>query len=83
MTAALRGEKELLEILFSLSADPHAKDVHGSNLYDLKNFAGGHLDILEILEKLKVKNNHPLHAAAGKGDLKTIRKMLKNGSPHK
>ena len=80
MTAALRGEKELLEILFSLSADPHAKDVHGSNLYDLAA-AGGHLDILEILEKLKVKNNHPFHAAAGKGDLKTIRKMLKNGRP--
>ena len=80
MTAALRGEKELLEILFSLSADPHAKDVYGSNLYDLAA-AGGHLDILEIFEKLGVKNNHPFHAAAGKGDLKTIRKMLKNGRP--
>ena len=36
---------------------------------------------LKILEKLKVKNNHPFHAAAGKGDLKTIKKMLKNGRP--
>ena len=35
MTAALRGEKDLIEILFSLSADPHATDIHGSNLYDL------------------------------------------------
>ena len=78
MTAALRGEKDLLEILFSLSADPHAKDMHGSNLYDLAA-AGGHLDILKILDSLKVKNNHPFHAAAGKGDLKAIKKMLKNG----
>ena len=78
MTAALRGEKDLLEILFSLSADPHAKDMHGSNLYDLAA-AGGHLDILKILDSLEVKNNHPFHAAAGKGDLKAIKKMLKNG----
>ena len=78
MTAALRGEKDLLEILFSLSADPHAKDVHGSNLYDLAS-AGGHLEIIKILENLKVKNNHPFHAAAGRGDLKAIKKMLKNG----
>lgn len=78
MTASLRGEKDLLEILFSLSADPHAKDDHGSNLYDLAS-AGGHLEILEILESLQVKNNHPFHAAAGKGDLRTIKKMLKNG----
>ena len=78
MTAALRGEKDLLEILFSLSADPHAKDIHGSNLYDLAS-AGGHIEILDILESLQVKNNHPFHAAAGKGDLKTIKKMLKNG----
>jgi ankyrin repeat protein len=28
---------------------------------------------------LQVKNNHPFHAAAGKGDLRTIKKMLKNG----
>jgi ankyrin repeat protein len=78
MTASLRGEKDLLEILFSLSADPHAKDDHGSNLYDLAS-AGGHLEILEILESLQVKNNHPFHAAAGRGDLKTIKKMLKSG----
>ena len=78
MTAALRGEKDLLEILFSLSADPHAKDVHGSNLYDLAS-AGGHLEILEILDDLEVKNNHPFHAAAGRGDLILIKKMLQNG----
>ena len=78
MTAALRGEKDLLETLFSLSADPHAKDIHGSNLYDLAS-AGGHLEILDLLDELKVKNNHPFHAAAGKGDLKVIKKMLKNG----
>ena len=79
MTAALRGEKDLLEILFSLSADPHAKDIHGSNLYDLAS-AGGHMQILDLLGDLKVKNNHPLHAAAGKGDLKEIKKLLKNGN---
>ena len=80
MTAALRGEKDLLEILFSLSADPHVKDIHGSNLYDLAS-AGGHLEILELLDSLNVQNNHPFHAAAGKGDLWSIKKMLKNGRP--
>lgn len=78
MTAALRGEKDLIEILFSLSADPHATDVHGSNLYDLAS-AGGHLEILKILDSLNVKNNHPFHSAAGKGDFKTVKKMIKNG----
>ena len=78
MTAALRGEKALLETLFSLSADPHAKDIHGSNLYDLAS-AGGHIQILNLLDNLKVKNNHPFHSAAGRGDLKAIKKMLKNG----
>ena len=78
MTAALRGEKELLEILFSLSADPHAKDMHGSNLYDLAS-AGGHLKILDILDELKVQNNHPFHSAAGRGDLKMVKQLLNEG----
>jgi ankyrin repeat protein len=78
MTAALRGEKVLLETLLALSADPHAKDIHGSNLYDLAS-AGGHTKILDLLDDLKVKNNHPFHSAAGRGDLNTIKKMLKNG----
>ena len=47
-------------------------------MYDLAS-AGGHLEILEILDDLKVKNNHPFHAAAGRGDLISIKKMLQNG----
>ncbi|MBT5717433.1 MAG: hypothetical protein HOI70_11020 [Opitutae bacterium] len=76
MTAALRGEKEMLEILFALSADPHAKDIHGTNMLDLAA-AGGHKKIVDLLKQMGVKNQNPLHVAAGLGDLKEVKKLLK------
>ena len=72
MTAALRGEKEMLEILFALSADPHAKDIHGTNLLDLAA-AGGHKSIVDLLEEIGVKNQNPLHVAAGLGNLEEVK----------
>jgi ankyrin repeat protein len=78
MTAALRGEKEMLEILFALSADPHAKDIHGSNMLDLAA-AGGHKEIVQLLSEMGVDKNHPLHVAAGLGDLKRVKLLLQNG----
>ena len=78
MTAALRGEKEMLEILFALSADPHAKDIHGSNMLDLAA-AGGHKEIVQLLSEMGVDLNHPLHVAAGLGDLKRVKVLLQNG----
>jgi len=78
MTAALRGEKEILEILFALSADPHAKDVHGTNLIDLAG-AGGHEAIVNMLRRIGVKNENPLHIAAGLGEEEKVRKLLQNG----
>lgn len=78
MTAALRGEKEILEILFALSADPHATDVHGTNLIDLAG-AGGHGVIVNMLRQIGVKNENPLHIAAGLGEEEKVRKLLKNG----
>ena len=79
MTAALRGEKEMLEILFALSADPHAKDIHGTNLFDLAA-AGGHKSIVDLLEEIGVKNQNPLHVAAGLGNLEEVKKLLKAGN---
>jgi len=79
MTAALRGEKEMLEILFALSADPHAKDIHGTNLVDLAA-AGGHKSIVDLLEEIGVKNQNPLHVAAGLGNLEEVKKLLKAGN---
>ena len=73
MTAALRGEKEILEILFALSADPHAEDVHGTNLIDLAA-AGGHEAIVNMLRKIGVKNENPLHVAAGLGEEEKVKK---------
>jgi len=78
MTASLRGEKEILEILFALSADPHAKDVHGTNLIDLAG-AGGHEAIVNMLRRIGVKNENPLHIAAGLGEEEKVRKLLQNG----
>ena len=78
MTAALRGEKEMLEILFALSADPHAKDIHGTNFIDLAA-AGGHEGIVTLLEEIGVDNQNPLHVAAGLGDMKQVKKLLNNG----
>ena len=78
MTAALRGEKDLLEILFALSADPHAKDAHGTNLLDLAA-AGGHREIAELLTEIGVDNQNPFHVAAGLGDLKLVKRLLKEG----
>ena len=78
MTAALRGEKEILEILFALSADPHAEDVHGTNLIDLAA-AGGHEAIVNMLRKIGVKNENPLHIAAGLGEEEKVKKLLQNG----
>lgn len=78
MTAALRGEKEILEILFALSADPHATDIHGSNMLDLAA-AGGHSQIVEMLEEIGVSKNHPLHIAAGLGDIQKVKELLRNG----
>lgn len=78
MTAALRGEKDMLEILLALSADPHATDVHGTNLLDLAA-AGGHKAIVELLQEIGVNNQNPLHIAAGIGDLKEVKKLLKEG----
>ena len=78
MTAALRGEKDMLEILFALSADPHATDIHGTNLLDLAA-AGGHKAIVELLQQIGVNNQNPLHIAAGIGDLKEVKKLLKEG----
>ena len=76
MTAALRGEKEMLEILFALSADPHAKDIHGTNMLDLAA-AGGHKSIVDLLSQMGVQNQNPLHVAAGLGDLKKVKNLLK------
>jgi len=76
MTAALRGEKEMLEVLFALSADPHAKDIHGTNMLDLAA-AGGHENIVDLLRQLGVQNKNPLHIAAGLGDLKEVKRLLK------
>ena len=78
MTAALRGEKEILEILFALSADPHAEDVHGTNLIDLAA-AGGHEAIVDKLSKIGVKNENPLHVAAGLGEQEKVKKLLQKG----
>ena len=78
MTAALRGEQEMLEILFALSADPHARDIHGSNLIDLAA-AGGHKSIVSLLREIGVRNQNPLHVAAGLGDLDEVKKLLKKG----
>lgn len=78
MTAALRGEKEMLEILFALSADPHAVDAHGSNMLDLAA-AGGHREIVDLLTQIGVARNHPLHLAAGMGDIKGIKSLLAQG----
>ena len=76
MTAALRGQKEMLEILFALSADPHAKDIHGTNMLDLAA-AGGHKPIVDLLSQMGVQNQNPLHVAAGLGDLKKVKNLLK------
>ena len=76
MTAALRGQKEMLEILFALSADPHAKDIHGTNMLDLAA-AGGHKSIVDLLSQMGVQNQNPLHVAAGLGDLKKVKNLLK------
>ena len=78
MTAALRGEKEMLEVLFALSADPHAVDSHGSNLIDLAA-AGGHSEIVKLLSEMGVQENNPLHVAAGTGNLLRLKQLLKNG----
>ena len=78
MTASLRGEKDILEILFALSADPHAEDDHGTNLIDLAA-AGGHSVIVNLLRQIGVKNNNPLHVAAGLGDLKKVKALLNGG----
>ena len=78
MTAALRGEQEMLEILFALSADPHARDIHGSNLIDLAA-AGGHKSIVSLLREIGVRNQNPLHVAAGLGDMDEVKKLLKKG----
>ena len=78
MTAALRGEKDLLEILLALSADPHATDDHGMGLADLAA-AGGHKEVYDMLVKIGVKTKNPLHVAAGLGDFKTIEKLLEEG----
>jgi ankyrin repeat protein len=68
----------MLEILFALSADPHATDIHGTNLLDLAA-AGGHKAIVELLQEIGVNNQNPLHIAAGIGDLKEVKKLLKEG----
>ena len=76
MTAGLRGEKEMLEVLFALSADPHAVDSHGSNLIDLP---------LEVTVKslncfLKwVYRKTTLYVVAGTGNLLRLKQLLKNG----
>ena len=78
MTASLRGEKETLEILLALSADPHAKDIHGTGLIEIAA-AGGHGAIVDLLKQIGVKVDHPMHVAAGLGDLDSIKKFLKSG----
>ena len=61
-----------------LSADPHAKDIHGTNFIDLAA-AGGHKTIVSLLEEIGVDNQNPLHVAAGLGDIKQVKKLLNNG----
>ncbi len=78
MTASLRGEKETLEILLALSADPHAKDIHGTGLIEIAA-AGGHEAIVDLLKQIGVKADHPMHVAAGLGDLDSVKKFLQSG----
>ena len=51
--------------------------MHGSNLYDLAA-AGGHLDILKILDSLKVKTTI-LSCSRRQRRFKSYQKMLQNG----
>ena len=78
MTAALRGEKEMLEVLFALSAD-HAVDSHGSNLIDLQLLEVT-VKSLQLLSEMGVQENNPLHVAAGTGNLLRLQTIAQKWS---
>ena len=80
MTAALRGEQEILEILLSLAADPKARDKYDTGLLELAA-AGGHQDIVAKLKSLGLESKYPFHVAAGLGDEDAVRKFVSSGKP--
>ncbi len=78
MTATLRGQTDIVQTLLALSADPRAVDAYGTNLMDLAG-ASGNPEMVEIFKKNGVNTHHPLHLAAGIGDIGAIKSWLESG----
>lgn len=75
MVAARMGHLGLVQILLRAGADVNVVDQEGNGLVEYAAGAG-RKEITEYLVTLNAKVRHPLHVAAGLGELSTVKTLL-------
>ena len=81
--AAREGHAEAVQLLLDAGADPEANGLHAGSVIEMAR-ERGHTAVAELLEEARDRRgrvsagtaDHPIHAAARRGDSATIRALL-------